>query len=241
MSRDERRLVLLERAAVAEEAGAVLRHDLRNKLASIRNAAFYLRRKVEKTELFETDARVPLFFGLIDDELVSAEKLMSDRVGLGHLFGLETAPTRLEDVVDDAVALAMPPAEIRIERALGETHPIALSPSELTLLVRSLVDNAVEAMPAGGTLGLRTSQLDATAVLEVEDSGTGIGPAERARAFEPFVSAKPGHVGIGLNLAKRIAERYSGQIAIVPAAGGTIVRATFPAPSLTRPTTEGVP
>jgi PleD family two-component response regulator len=58
-----------------------VRHDLRNRFASIRNAAFYLRTRVEKrTDLFSTDPRVPAFFNLIDEELARAEAIVAERL-----------------------------------------------------------------------------------------------------------------------------------------------------------------
>ena len=62
-----------ERAAVAEVVTAVLRHDLRNRFSSIRNASYYLMRQAQKTELWKADPRMETFFQLIDRELVSAE------------------------------------------------------------------------------------------------------------------------------------------------------------------------
>lgn len=84
---------------------------------------------------------------------------------------------------------------------------------ELTLLVRSLVDNAIEAMGGGGALMVRTIEEGGAAVLEVEDEGGGI-EGEDAAALAPFGSTKAGHVELGLNVAKRIAERHGGKLAI---------------------------
>lgn len=228
MRSDDTLLHHLECAAVAEEAAATLRHDLRNKLASIRNAAFYLRRRLQKTEPFETDPRVSVFFKLIDDELVAAERLTAEPSPLHHLFDGCAAPTRLEDVVPAALAAASPPPEIRIVRSLAETQPIVANPLELVLLLRLLIDNAVEAMPDGGTLLVNTRKVDRAAVLEVVDSGGGNEAPDPARAFEPFVSTKMGHAGIGLNVARRIAERYAGRLDVEFSPAGTHARVSFP-------------
>ena len=83
MTGDER-LESARRLAVEEELRAVLRHDLRNRLASIRNAAFYLRLRVEKhTELLTTDPRCAAFFQLIQEELLRAEELIAERLAPG--------------------------------------------------------------------------------------------------------------------------------------------------------------
>src|SRR6476646_3505069 len=68
----------LERASVAEEVASLLRHDLRNHLASIRNAAFYLRRRTKDTEVWRSDPRMAQFFSLIDDTVLTSTGLLED-------------------------------------------------------------------------------------------------------------------------------------------------------------------
>ncbi len=64
------------------------RHELRNRFASIRNAAFYLKTRVEKrTDLFHTDSRVAAFFALIDEELKKAEGLLAEGSASGQVPG----------------------------------------------------------------------------------------------------------------------------------------------------------
>ncbi len=59
---------------------ASVRHDVRNKLASIRNAVHYLRRRVESTDLAERDVRVERFFALIEDELRAVDTVLTERL-----------------------------------------------------------------------------------------------------------------------------------------------------------------
>lgn len=71
----------------AADANAVraLRHDLRNHLSTIRNAAFYLERRMRKTDAWDNDARVPKFFELIESELEAAAECISKRATVEHL------------------------------------------------------------------------------------------------------------------------------------------------------------
>jgi signal transduction histidine kinase len=107
-------------------------------------------------------------------------------------------------------------------------HGIA---GELRVAVLNLVQNALDAMAArGGTLGLRTVVSGDTAVLEVTDTGSGMLPDVRERAFEPFFSTKGrGSAGLGLAEVYGIAKRHNGRAEIdtVPGAG-TTVRLVFP-------------
>ena len=76
-----------------------------------------------------------------------------------------------------------------------------------------LVVNAVEAMPAGGTLVFTSYQGHGLYEIEVADSGPGLADDARRRAFEPRFSTKPGSAGLGLALVERIARAHGGAVA----------------------------
>ena len=71
----------------SEEKAAELRHYLRNRFAAIRNAAFYLQRRVAKTSLWEEDERVRRFFDLIASELSDADDAINRKLRVSHLTG----------------------------------------------------------------------------------------------------------------------------------------------------------
>jgi signal transduction histidine kinase len=113
---------------------------------------------------------------------------------------------------------------------------------ELRAAVLNLVQNALDAMAAkGGTLGLRTTVTGDAAVLEVSDTGTGMPPDVRERAFEPFFSTKGrGNAGLGLAEVYGITKRHSGRAEIETTPGvGTTVRLVFPL--ALRPSGTGAP
>src|SRR5439155_705970 len=101
---------------------------------------------------------------------------------------------------------------------------------ELREALLNLVQNALDAMAGGGTLGLRTMVSDADVRLEVRDSGVGMSAEVRDRAFEPFFTTK-GRLGTGLGLAEvyGIVKRHRGQAQIESMPGvGTTIRLVFP-------------
>jgi nitrogen-specific signal transduction histidine kinase len=73
------------------DAVQALRHDLRNHLATIRNAAFYLERRMRRTDAWESDKRVPQFFELIERELEAAAQSITERTTVEHLSGKDKA------------------------------------------------------------------------------------------------------------------------------------------------------
>ncbi|HXK19837.1 MAG TPA: response regulator [Polyangiaceae bacterium] len=69
-------LLHTERQAIADELTRGMRHDVRNRLSVIRNAAFYIKRRVSQLELWTTDARIQHFFALIDESVAHADQLL---------------------------------------------------------------------------------------------------------------------------------------------------------------------
>jgi signal transduction histidine kinase len=108
--------------------------------------------------------------------------------------------------------------------------PIDAYGSELNQVWTSLIENALDAMPHGGTLKLKTTLQSQMAVVEVWDSGSGIPPELKSRIFEPFFTTKaPGKgLGLGLDTVQRIVNKHSGFISVESAPGRTCFQVRLP-------------
>jgi heavy metal sensor kinase len=130
-------------------------------------------------------------------------------------------------------------------RALAESASLTLTaPSPLPLwvngnasmlfrLIFNLGENAIKYTPAGGTVALQLTQDGSTAVLQVQDTGPGIPPADQARIFDRFYRGDParsrGGTGLGLALVRSIVSLHKGQIAVDSEVDkGTCFRVTLP-------------
>jgi two-component system NtrC family sensor kinase len=100
---------------------------------------------------------------------------------------------------------------------------------QLRQVFLNLTLNAIEAMPQGGTLTVRTLAGPTVAVVEVEDTGIGIPDDMRARLFEPFFTNKPNGTGLGLSISAHIVTQHGGQIEVESSASqGSIFRVVLP-------------
>ncbi len=102
---------------------------------------------------------------------------------------------------------------------------------ELNQVWTNLLDNALDAMPDGGTLTLGVHPDGDALVVEVGDTGPGMPPEVAARAFDAFYTTKDvgKGTGLGLDIARRVVvERHGGEITIDPSAAGTTVRVRLP-------------
>jgi PAS domain S-box-containing protein len=231
--RDESRAARLD--AVRQLASGVL-HDINNVLNPIMAAAYLLQAHADNpaavrdytariTKALEigaaTAARVGRFIRQEPLQGIGAEELV-DLSAVADEVATMTRPSWAERAVGG-------PVQFRDDLSSGAlVRGIA---GELRAAVLNLVQNALDAMAAkGGTLGLRTRVAGDAAVLEVSDTGTGMSPEVRERAFEPFFSTKGrGSAGLGLAEVYGIAKRHNGRAEIDTTPGaGTTVRLVFP-------------
>lgn len=196
-SRENERL-----AALGGMAGGLL-HELGNPLAALTMYLDLLRPLLpegEGRDLIERAAR---------EDVRLQEFLQDFRVfaGLGRLRP-ETVDLR---TVAAAAAEPMPwPAGI--ERTIhGEGTGVG-DPRLLAHAVRNLLRNAVEAMPGGGGIDIEVAADDAEARITVRDDGPGLGPGSLDDALAPFHTTKPHGTGLGLLIARRVAELHGGAL-----------------------------
>jgi signal transduction histidine kinase len=135
--------------------------------------------------------------------------------------GLESTLNLIGPAVGDRIA---------VTRAWGTVPEIECSPGALNQVWMALLLNAAQAIPGSGRIEVRTAEIDGAVVVDVIDSGEGMTPAARARAFEPFFTSRPSEAaGLGLTVARGIVERHGGAIELESEPGrGTRVRVSLP-------------
>jgi signal transduction histidine kinase len=139
----------------------------------------------------------------------------------------------LHDGIESTLAMLAPKLhDIEVIRAFDtDIPPLAVHPAELNQVWTNLIDNAVDAMEARGTLRLATRRDGDHVVVDVVDSGHGMTPDVRARAFEPFFTTKDvgKGTGLGLDITRRIVvDRHGGEIEFESAPGSTTVSVRLP-------------
>jgi two-component system OmpR family sensor kinase len=178
-----------------------------------------------------------------------ATRLLADLVYLARLDReppTRRVPVRLDQVALEVVREAQPlrpEVAIRIERLdEAEVHGDELRLQQLLL---NLLDNALRVSPSGSAVSVAVERGDASASVRVSDSGPGVPPDLGERIFDRFYSRVPsegrptGGVGLGLAIARKIAEDHGGSLSASRAEGsGAVFTATLPLPPPHRTRTE---
>jgi signal transduction histidine kinase len=106
---------------------------------------------------------------------------------------------------------------------------VAFHANTLRRVIFNLVQNALDAMPNGGTVSLKGQRTATQVQLQVQDTGGGMPAEQLARIFEPLYTTKPGGTGLGLYIVQEIVTAHGGQIAVQSTEGqGTTFLLTLP-------------
>lgn len=119
--------------------------------------------------------------------------------------------------------------QIQVLLEPGDIPAVAGEPTELQEVLRNLLLNAIEALPSGGRITVRTWASDDSVLCSVADSGAPMSEEARRRALEPFFTTKETfHLGLGLSVAYGIVHRHGGWLDIESAEGGTVATVRLP-------------
>jgi len=212
-------------------------HDLRTPLALIRtNAELALRRPRSESEYREALGRI---LAASEETTELIEQLLMLARADANVAQLKLEPTRLSPVlqrVGQKARLLAPGKGITFsEHIVPFSHSIPANETALERLFMSVLDNAVKYTPASGRVALDLRLQDGQAVIEVQDTGIGIAQKDLPHVFERFYRADQARSretrgsGLGLSIAKWIAETHGGAIELQSQPGvGTKVTIRLP-------------
>jgi len=216
-------------AAIGQLAGGV-GHELRNPLGAIKNAVYYIRGKVAKSELAQKEPRVMEFLGIMDDEINASNKIINDLLGFSRVGKPSISPTRIERVVEDALPYTPVPENIKLVKKLDADLPeVEVDPDQIRQVLVNILINAVQAMPEGGELTIAAGRRDDFLEVKVIDTGYGIPEEAMDKIFDPLFTTKAKGIGLGLAVCKAIIDRHEGHIEVESEVGkGTTLTVKLP-------------
>ncbi|MDO8568528.1 MAG: ATP-binding protein [Dehalococcoidales bacterium] len=231
------RLVRSEKlAAIGKLAGGV-GHELRNPLGAIKNAVYYIRGKVAGSELAKKEPRVMEFLDIVDEEIGSSTKIISDLLTFSRVARPAVSPARIEAVINTALSHTPIPENIALTKNLANgLSEIKIDTDQIRQVLINLITNAVQAMPQGGKLTIAARQKDSFMEVEVADTGGGIPQEVMGHLFEPLYTTKAKGIGLGLAVCRSIVERHDGHIEVQSQPGtGTSFTVSLPLKAQTQP------
>jgi signal transduction histidine kinase len=236
----EERERLRDRLAALGEMAAAIAHEVKNPLASIEVMAGVLKRQLAQNP----DALEHL--NDIIKEAKMANAIVVEVLEFVRPLQLQVERVSLDEVIKDSITLAegkMRRGAVSISTHLATEVPELLADGhQLRQLFSNLLANAFEALDGEGHVDVRATLVSADEALsatdepsvplvmvEVRDSGPGIGADDLERIFSPFFTTKPQGTGLGLAIVRKVVDAHDGRIDAVSAPGrGASFRVTLP-------------
>jgi signal transduction histidine kinase len=205
-----RHLHRAEQLAAVGRLAAGVAHEVRNPLTGIKVLVEAALQPTNPSPLNEEDLK------LIGNEIVRMERTVQELLDYARTPPPDRRPHDVREIVVEAVAAVRSRAEQKRIATPAQLPAAAVTAEvdrdQMVSLFTNLLLNAIEASEPGGEVVIRAADDGGKLVVEVADRGPGIDPAMESRLFTPFATSKPTGTGLGLSVARRIAQDHGGTL-----------------------------
>lgn len=224
----EKQIMISEKYSAIGKLGAGLAHELRNPLTSVMGFIHLMRERCKaESELVQLN--------LISAELETMKSLISDFVLMAKPASPEMRSCIIEDLIRDTMRFMDSQAILKNCFILDQLNTydtvLQIDPVQIKQVLINLIQNALDAMPYGGSVSIRTKiDKDENKILIlVKDEGLGITEELKSEIMNPFFSTKDSGLGLGLSICYRIIENHKGQLTFISQVGkGTTFTVALP-------------
>lgn len=204
-----------EKLAAMGRVAGIIAHEINNPLAAITNTLYLVRNHPS------LDDTARHFADMAEQELQRVSHITRQTLSF-YRESKQPIPVNIPELLDDVLELqerALSSNRIQLRKHYCSAPVVQGFPVELRQVFLNLIGNAVQAMPAGGTLGIYVREITDWAhqrrgtAISILDSGIGINPEDAKRLFQPFFSTKSTKgTGLGLWISKGIVQKYDGTL-----------------------------
>jgi len=223
--RMENQLLTTERLAAIGELATMVGHDLRNPLTGIVGAAYFLKMRLgsqmSKKELEMLE--------LIEKDIEYSNKIVNDLLDFSRDIRLNKVKTSVNSVVKETLSRLQISKRVKISNQTGKTSAVFVDVHQMTRVFENIIKNALDAMPTGGRLEIRSEKKGKWLCVVFRDTGEGIPKENLSKLGSPLFTTKAKGVGMGLAICRRLVEAHGGSVSIESEPGaGTCVTVTLP-------------
>nr|MDO8082487.1 ATP-binding protein [Candidatus Freyarchaeota archaeon] len=218
-------LLRAERLAAIGELAAMVGHDLRNPLTGITVSAYILKKKLASVK----DEKIMDLLDSIEKNVKYTNKILTELLEYSREIQLELTETNLRKVLKDTLTFIKVPENIRLSDFTTDEPRILVDEEKMYRVFMNLIQNAIDAMPEGGELTIKSWEANGNLEIAFTDTGTGISKENMEKLFKPLFTTKAKGIGLGLPICKRIVEAHGGSVSVESVVGkGTTFTVTLP-------------
>jgi PAS domain S-box-containing protein len=210
MLEEEKRMRQEKLAMLGQLAGGV-GHELRNPLGAIKNSTYFL-----NMVLKEPEPEVKETLKILEKEVATSERIISSLLDFARARPPLKRSVNIYTVIREILSLTNISEAIKVKNQVDKSIPtIMADPDQLRQVFGNIILNAIQAMPGGGQLIIKTkaSRSDGIAI-SIIDTGVGIPEENLEKIFEPLFTNKAKGIGLGMAITKTFVEGHGGSIEV---------------------------
>jgi len=222
-----RRLHKSEKVAFLGKLAGSVTHELRNPLAVLKNAAYFMGKvfkgkKIDKKKMIK-------YVDIMQKEISIIDSVIDDIMGFAKTNPPVFKKNSIKSIIEQVISTIRIPEFVTVKKEFKKCSKIMVDSDQLAHALQNIANNAIMAMAGSGKLTFRLQKKDDSVCIEIEDTGGGIPPDQMPLIFEPLYSSKPKGTGLGLPIAKIMIESQEGRIDFESELGeGTIFKICLP-------------
>ncbi|MCK5833511.1 hypothetical protein KAH81_07560 [bacterium] len=224
MRKMERRLIDASKLASMGQMAAGVAHDIRNPLAIIKAST----ERLSKSSTYAQKEMIDY----INEEIARIDRTISEYLSLARPSAGVISPVELGSLVEEIVSKFEPRARLNsvaFNMKLKDKVMILIPVDGVRRAVLNIINNAIEAMPDGGTITINLFVEENIAKLVISDEGRGIDSQIASKIFDPLFTTKTTGTGIGLTIAKKFINSAGGKLELIGSnENGSTFEITFP-------------
>ena len=207
-------LVRKEKLAMLGQLAGGVGHELRTPLGVIKNSVYYL------NMILPHDEKIRKHLGILDREVANSDRIVTELLDFARVKAPVREAASLVSIVRAALQQLSRPESVTVQLALAESMPAVLVDAQhVGQILLNFLQNAVQAMPDGGRVTVSVGEDRESVFAAVEDTGVGVPPENLAKIFQPLFTTKAKGIGLGLALARDLAEANGGRITVESTVG----------------------
>ena len=232
LKKSQEKLLKAQRLAVIGELAGMVGHDLRNPLTGITGATYYLKKRLSS----KLDKKTTEMLELIENNIVYSNKIINDLLEYSREIKLDLTESDPKSIIREALSLVGIPKNVQVIDLTESKPKMKIDVGKTKRALANIIKNAVEAMPKGGTLTIKSRKSDGNLEYVFSDTGVGMPRKILEKLWTPLFTMKAKGMGFGLPICKRTIEAHGGSISVRSARGkGTTFTVIIP----TKPKIEG--
>jgi signal transduction histidine kinase len=201
LAETQEELLRKEKLAMLGQLAGGVGHELRNPLGVMKNSVYYLEM------ILPEEARARKHLGILDREVGTANRIVSDLLEFARMKSASRSLIDLKVVVSDLLERLPVPETVAVAWEMPDgLSRVSADRLHVEQILTNLITNAVQAMPDGGALTIAGRDEPAGVVLSVTDTGIAIRPEDLPKIFQPLFTTKPKGIGLGLAVARDLAD-----------------------------------